>query len=77
MTTEKTKITSLVCSDGSFGGLRARRPGGVMTVWFCHRGWRERNGWAQDPCAHASRAEARGCTRTVYPYLQRTVRRQP
>ena len=58
------KVTSGVYGDGSFG-LRARAPGGVVRVWFCNRGWRARNGVYQDPCAHASREDARRCTRPV------------
>lgn len=67
------KVTSMVCADGSFGGLRSRQPGGVMTVWFCGRGYLPRNGWAQDTCAHQSREEARTCTRRVYPMRARVT----
>ena len=70
MTQEETAMTtrSAMMADGSYG-LRAPRAGGVMTVWFCGRGYRERNGVAQDVCAHPSRAEARSCDRAVYPHL--------
>ena len=57
-------ITSTTMADGSYG-FRAKRPGGTVRVWFCGRGHTERNGYYQDKCAHATREDARQCTRDV------------
>jgi len=62
-----TKITSGVYGDGSYGGHRAKTPGGPVRIWFCGRGYTERNGYYQDTCSHATRDDARRCTRVVGP----------
>ena len=59
-------ITSGTFSDGSFG-LRAKRNGDAMTVWFCGKTVRNvPNGpytnISPRPCAHRTRSEARACT---------------
>jgi len=59
-----SEITSMICATGSYG-LCHGRAGGVQTVWFCGRGYTARNGVYQDPCAHATREDARRCTTQV------------
>ena len=68
------KITKTMCATGSYG-LSHGTPGGVQTVWFCNRGYTERNGVAQDPCVHETRADARRCRTLVYPRLTTVARR--
>ena len=63
-------ITRGTYADGSFG-LRGRRRGGHMTIWFCGEWLIDGQpgqepgymGSQSKPCVHSTRARARACAR--------------
>lgn len=59
----KVQVQSEIMGDGSYG-LRAKRDGGTMRVWFCggmHAPWANVGNITQVSCAHSSQIKASEC----------------